>query len=146
MTAPVNFDHLPYWQQQLLSAINSLVDAIVERPFEKSSFSKKNIWALRPILPYVIHETGIQGKYIVLNRDYRPIGIHYDRMVDYKNFPFMHINQSELPLFSESYEHKQSNQIDGRFFNDSCAPWSSRKNAEVLLKRYKHLLHRLQGV
>ena len=146
MNNNINFNHFPYWQQQLLSALNSLEGIIGSRPFEKITFSRKTVKALRPILPYLVHETGIQGKYILLNRDYKPIGIHYDRMVDYKNFPFMHIDQSELAFFSEIYVHKQSNQIDGIFFNGLCTPWSSRKNAEVLLKRYKKLMYRLQGV
>lgn len=140
----INFDHLPYWQQQLVSAINSLEEALAVAPYEKSRFCKKAVWALRPTLPYVLHQTGINGQYILLNRDYRPIGIHYDRWVEYKNLPFMHIGQSETYLFAGSYERKQSNQIDGRFFNDSCAPWGSRKDAEALLERYKHLLISLQ--
>jgi hypothetical protein len=146
MKTTIQLGQLPYWQQQVVSAIYSLEKAVAIVPPNRPYFSKKVLWALRPVLPYVLSETGINGKHILLNRDYNPIGIHYKSMDGYKSYPFMHIDQSYLQLFPESYEyHQQSNNIDGRFFSDSCAPWGSRNNAEGLLKRYKKLLNNLQG-
>ncbi len=143
MSTLPNFDDLPQWQQHIVRAVAELA------PFvdKDARFSRKRIYALRPYLPYVVHTTGIAGTHILLNRDYKPIGLKTTDWVNYDDYPSTHISEAELqrviPFFSY---HQQAHRIEGRFFHDECHPFSTKHAATALSNRLIQLLASLHGV
>ena len=108
------------WKEVFSSAIFALGGAIAPPPAYR--FSKQSIKALRPFLPYCLHETG-RDNFIWVNRDYKPLGIGTDDFVDYQLYPWLHVGKDN-PLA-----------MRGQFwlFGDSNPPWQSKINAERLL-------------
>ena len=135
------FDALPLWQQHIASATKSLQQSAGLKPYVYDKFSAIAVRALRPYLPYVIHVTPITGVHILVNRDYRPLGLDISYCVDYALYPQVHVTDAEVSLITSSFfYHQQSCGIEGPFFNDGCTPWSSKLNAQRLLTRLIELL------
>ena len=73
----IYIESLPFWQQSIISSIKSLQFAAGLDDYDWNRFSKKAILSLRPYIPYVVHGTYETGVYILLNRDYKPIGLNW---------------------------------------------------------------------
>lgn len=141
----ISFDSLPIWQQQIISSIKSLryASGLNGDPWNK--FNKKAIQSLRPYIPYLVHETETPGTYILVNRDYRPLGTNWSNMVDYSAYKHMHISHAEVAQIRPHYFHFQgwANSVDGNFFMDDTAPWISKENAKAVLARLESLISAL---
>ena len=141
MSSLPTFDALPLWQQHVASAAKSLQQSAGLKPYVYDKFSAIAVRALRPYLPYVIHVTPITGVHILVNRNYKPLGLDTCKWVNYALYPQVHITDTEVALIIPSFfNHQQSGQIEGTFFNDGCTPWSSKLNAQRLLTRLIELL------
>jgi hypothetical protein len=143
MSTLPNFADLPQWQQHIARVIKQLI------PFAevRARFNSKAIRALRSDIPYAIHTTDIAGTHVILNRDYKPIGLSTTAWVDYDQYPSAHISDAELkrviPYFTY---HQKSHHIEGRFFQDDCYPWASKKHATALMNLLVKLLASLHRV
>jgi len=141
MSALPKFDALPLWQQHIASAAKSLQQSAGLKKNSYGKFSATAVRALRPYLPYVIHETPITGVHIIVNRNYKPLGLDICNWVDYALYPQVHVTDAELKLITPSFfYHQQSCDIEGIFFNDGCTPWSSKRHAQKLFTRLIELL------
>ena len=141
MSALPKFDALPLWQQHIASATKSLQQSAGLKPYVYDKFSAIAVRALRPYLPYVIHATPITGVHIVVNRDYRPLGLDTSYYVDYGLYPQVHVTGNEMQLMIPSFfYHQKCSGIEGTFFNDGCTPWSSKRHAQALFNRSIKLL------
>ena len=132
---------LPVWQQAIISSIESLnySAGLINK---EDRFNKIATLVLRPYIPYLIHETYLPGIYILLNRDYRPIGLNWFSMVDYEKFPHLHLSASDLSIIKPHYYHFQgwTRSVDGNFFMDGSAPWCSKKDAKALVIRLENII------
>jgi len=141
-----NIDYLPFHVQQIISAISSLKYAAgLTGHIEAERFSRQAVYALRPFIPYVVHETEIPGQYIFLNRDYKPLGIKtFDRVV-YSSYSYMLFGSEELEFIKPHYHLFQgpNNSVDGSFFMDDCSPWIAKKDAATLIHRLEKLISAL---
>lgn len=141
MSSLPKFDTLPLWQQHIASAAKSLQQAAGLKPNSYGKFSAVAVRALRPYLPYVIHETPVTGVHIIVNRDYKPLGLDISYYVNYGLYPQVHVTNTEMKLITPSFfYHQQSCDIEGIFFNDGCTPWSSKRHAQKLFTRLIGLL------
>lgn len=141
-----NMGSLPFHIQQIISAIASLKYAAgLSGHIEDQRFSKKAVYALRPFIPYVVHATQNPGQYILLNRDYKPVGTNTFDMVAYDNYAHALFGLEELALFRLHYylDQRPSNTVDGSFFMDDCPPWQSKQAAANLIQRLEHLVFTL---
>ncbi len=141
MSSLPKFDAIPLWQQHIASAAKSLQQAAGLKPYAYDKFSANAVRALRPYLPYVIHGTQITGIHIIVNRDYRPLGLDISYYVDYGLYPQVHVTDAEVELIIPSFfYHQKCSEIEGTFFNDGCTPWSSKRHAQKLFTRLIRLL------
>ncbi len=141
MSSLPTFDVLPLWQQHIASAAKSLQQSAGLKPNSYGKFSAISVRALRPYLPYVIHITPTAGVHILVNRDYKPLGLDICNWVDYGLYPQVHVTETELKLIIPSFfYHQKCSGIEGTFFNDGCTPWSSKLNAQKLFTRLIELL------
>jgi len=143
-----NIDSLPFHVQQLISAISSLKYAAgLTGHIEAERFSRQAVYALRPFIPYVVHETEVPGKCILLNRDYKPLGIKTFDRVAYSSYSHMLFDSEELELIKPHYYLFQgpNNNVNGSFFMDDCPPWLTKKNAATLIHRLEKLASTLNN-
>ena len=135
------FDALPLWQQHIASAAKSLQQSAGLKPNSHGKFRAVAVRALRPYLPYLIHVTPITGIHILVNRDYKPLGLDISYYVDYGLYPQVHVTNTEMKLIIPSFfYHQKCFEIEGVFFNDGCTPWSSKRHAQKLFTRLIGLL------
>jgi hypothetical protein len=142
----VDISTLPAWQQAIISSINSLSYA-AGLTHHNDRFSKRAVLALRPFIPYLIHGTSVPDQYILVNRDYRPIGLDWSSMVHYEAFTHLHLSKQDIAIIKPNYYHYQgwANHVDGNFFMDGSAPWISKKHAQALIKRLEKVISDLNG-
>ena len=136
---------LPHWQQNIISSIKSLKHAAGIEPYTNSRFNKRAVQSLRPYIPYLIHETLTPGIFILVNRDYRPIGMHWSGMVDYSQYPHLHISATDVAIIKAHYYLYQgwSCSVDGNFFMDGSSPCISKYHAEKLVRRLETIIEAL---
>lgn len=81
-------------------------------------------------LPYAIHPAAIPDQYIVLNRNYKPLGSNAEQWVKYEDFPnrLVHI-PAELFEKLRRFETQCA-----YFFPEKSAPWDSREAARAYVK------------
>ncbi len=135
------FDSLPSWEQFVVTSIRGLQRAAGLRPECPDNFNTRAVLALRSSLPYVVHETPIEGVYILLNRAYKPLGLSPNEQVNYALYDHVHVKAEEVALMKSAFEyHQQSLGIEGRFFSDASNPSQSKANAAKLISRLIGLL------
>jgi len=123
----------PLFIQQLESAIYLLGQVKSSLPSPKSwnMAARQQARLLRIFLPYCIHPSSLEGLSLLLNRNYKPIGVAATEWVDYAEYPFAHFKQSAGTLDE-----------DGRwyFFDDGTAPWESRHGLDRLIGEYESFM------
>jgi hypothetical protein len=107
-----------------LELVKTVIKAFTE-PDEGMPPRKRHrlYYDLRPIIVYTAIE--IDGKYLPLNRDYKPIGLTSGDWVNYSEFPFLLIEKSMI----DTPELEENGVLPKRFylFNDGNTP-IDRKN------------------
>ncbi|WP_150114193.1 hypothetical protein [Polynucleobacter yangtzensis] len=141
----ISIETLPHWQQSIISSINSLKHAAGIESYRNTRFNKKAILSLRPYIPYLIHGTYTPGVFIIVNRDYRPIGMHWSGMVDYDHYPHLHLTPADVAAIKPHYYSYQgwAGSVDGNFFMDGSSPCISKQHAEKLVKRLEKIIETL---
>src|SRR5215831_17480923 len=90
--------------------------------------------AERRLFVYCAHKCR-DGKYILLDRFYKPVGWIGDVWADYEAWPRRFAVQI-TPQMAAKMSYKGSDDVDRIwFFNDSCPPWRDDKNRKAYLKR-----------
>jgi hypothetical protein len=135
------FDSLPLWEQYIVTAIKGLQRAAGLRPDYRDTFNTRAVLALRPSIPYVVHETPIEGVYILLNRAYKPLGLSPNEQVNYALYQHVHVMAAEVERMKGSFEYRQHRLgVEGRFFDDQSDPSQSKTKAAKLISRLIGLL------
>jgi hypothetical protein len=142
---PVRIETLPHWQQAIISSIKSLKFAAGIDDCEWNKFNKKAVQSLRASIPYLVHETDKPGVYILVNRDYRPIGMHWFAMVDYDKYPHLHLSVTDVAIIKPHYCDYQGLVcgVNGNFFLDRRSPCISKKHASALIDRLEYIIQDL---
>jgi hypothetical protein len=89
-------------------------------------------WEMRLWLPYVV-ETAHGTAQLLVNREYKPVGMDTTEHVDYDKFTAFHTKLHAKQI--DAFSHRLTGH--GYLYGDN--PWSSRKAAEMYLKRLKNL-------
>lgn len=127
--------------QSAVAAIENAM-ALVENKLAKPRFNRPRgdspeYLEMRRDLPYCIHETSNPGTWILVNRNYKPLGSNIKtggERVDYDQVKNMHVQ------LSPDIVSKMSSTLgQGYIFNDGGYPWASRKLAEDYLNRLRWL-------
>lgn len=87
----------------------------------------------RSFLPYCIQQVK-PGWYVILNRDYKPLGAPYEFTADYEQF------MVKIPYLTPAKARKMSfNNSSDRsmimLYNDGCIPTLGEQHAEAYFKR-----------
>lgn len=89
-------------------------------------------------LPYCIKKE--KGKYVVLNREYKPIGFRTNLFVDYSDYPIgLNSKIFTKRILDQISIEKEYDKNQVFLYNDKCIPISSRKNMENYLKKLEIL-------
>lgn len=101
----------------------------------KSSTSNYARAYFRLLLPYVIkEEIGRNGDLInvVLNREYKPLGIGKGEVIDYEDFPCL-INKETYSNLKKLIRTQSTHSV--YLYNDGNPPWSSKKDLQEYMSR-----------
>lgn len=129
------------------NAVDFAVDymtRLLEVPRYKIYGAAKVNWEMRCWLPYCVHplqKDTDQQTQILVNRRYKPVGQINDDFAKYEAFTRLHVqlNKEQMLTFSQ-----RSTSL-GFLFSDGYAPWHTRKDAEVYLKRLRVLQAVING-
>lgn len=103
----------------LLQATNKGVDS------SSLAYQEMRAW-----LPYVTQPVG-EGKYLLANRDYDPVGKLASKFSDYQAYPHLHATLSENQLEAIAFRPGER----GAAFNDGTTPWGSPALAAAYVAR-----------
>jgi hypothetical protein len=123
-------------------AIASLESALSVSRYHISGASRDYL-EMRRDMPYLIHETTIPETYILVNRNYKPLGSNQPAGGDwakYEDFTNLHIRLTPAQIasvVSPGYSHG--------LFGDGNPPWSGRKAAQAYLVRLQRLHRHLRA-
>lgn len=112
------------------------LEAILKQPKFRVFTDAPIYWAMRCWLPYVVHPVDEEpSDCIILNRDYKPVGMTAREYVNYEEFPHLHM-KLELDAWRK-FAHKGAQ--DAYLFNDGSRPWLSRQTATAYLDRLRRI-------
>lgn len=115
----------------------SYMQALLQRPRYKVHSSSLAYREMRSWLPYRIHETATPGKWILVNREYGPVGmLKTEKWLDYEDFTNAQIVAMNDEVVALSHPDHESS---GGIFGDGSSPWGSRKDAQMYLNRLQAL-------
>jgi hypothetical protein len=90
-------------------------------------------------LPYCLKRQE-DGRYAILNREYKPVGFFTDDFIKYEDYPVL-VNLKEMtPAKAAKLSHKGEKNIEAIFlYDDSCVPTKSKANMRAFLERLELL-------
>lgn len=89
-------------------------------------------------LPYCVKKQD-DGTYVVLNREYKPLGFKTKEHVKYENYPISVKLSGIGPATAKKLSYKGSTDVDTiYFYNDGCVPTESAANMKAYLERLGH--------
>ena len=112
------------------------VEAVLKQPKFRVFTDAPIYWEMRYWLPYVVHPVADKkGHCIVLNRNYKPVGMASREYVRYEDFPHLH-----MMLEGESWrKFACPGAEDAYLFKDGSRPWLSRQTADAYLDRLRRV-------
>lgn len=104
--------------------------------------------SIRSLLVYCIKKNA-DGTFIILNRDYKPLGISgYMPYIKYEDFQFMHLRPEQVYLTDlETHDHTQAEALYW-LFNDSTYPDSAKTKKlylSMLMKTFPEIKESYDG-
>ena len=116
------------------------MDCLLTVPRFKLHSDAPAYWEMRSWLPYFCQPLE-DGIYIIVNRNYKPVGQVSKDWAKYEEFPYLHARFEDA--LRKRFTVKGSQ--DGYLFNDGCPPWHSRQDATAYLTRLRLLSTELSG-
>lgn len=97
-------------------------------------------------MPYILEKTS-SGKWLILNRDYKPWGlaIDYSHTVDYSQFEIELDGVTEGRLRKMSFDGTVGSR-DIAFYNDGCPPWGNQQCYKDYMDRLGVLLFNIKAM
>ena len=114
------------------------LELALQAPQYRVVFQSLAFMEMRNHFPYRLHETEDEKKWIVVNREYKPVGNNRpDDQVSYQDFHAGHFEISIADAEAVSEPHHLSSHA---LYGDGIAPWHSRTAATAYLGRLRKLL------
>ena len=90
-------------------------------------------------LPYCLIKQS-NGGYVVLNREYKPLGFNTSDRVEYEDYPITTKFKSLTKKVASELSWSKSESLDEIFlYNDATNPLKSKRDMDVYLKRIERL-------
>lgn len=90
-------------------------------------------------LPYCLQKQS-DGRYVVLNRRYKPLGFNTLKHIDYEEYPIcVKLKEIDSKIAANLSWNGDSNTDSIYLYNDGCIPTNSYENMKNYLKRLEIL-------
>lgn len=91
-------------------------------------------------MPYCIQQEE-EGKYVVVNRDYKPLGFNTEKGVSYEKYPIIHRLKDLKPEIAAQISHKNDPSLTSIYlYGDGSVPTESKENWDNYMKRLELLM------
>lgn len=85
-------------------------------------------------MPYCL-KRNVDGTYVVLNREYKPLGFDTKDYISYEDYPIaIKYKISKVTAKKLAYNHEESNHTI-YLYNDGCIPEHSAKNMKAYIDK-----------
>jgi hypothetical protein len=119
-------------------AINLLEQLLAKQRYVIGTGQSRQYLELRRDMPYVIHQTSSPRTYILVNRNYKPLGNNsrtHENYVSYEEHSNGHVFLTRTQIASVVSPGREMG-----LFGDENPPWANRKAATEYLVRLRSLL------
>jgi hypothetical protein len=134
-------DNTPY--ENPIEAIDYAID-ILEATLAKSDNGLEpkyvDLYGLKYYLPYSLESTSVEGRYLLCNRIFKPLGHRDNIWVNYDEYPSLHIYLTDEQLKTSVVGNVANILWDGHY-----TPLNAVGEAYEYLTRLKRLLNILEG-
>jgi hypothetical protein len=91
-------------------------------------------------LPYCIEKCP-DNTWVVLNRQYKPVGFNTDDFISYEQYPVSAKLKGIGPAVANKLSYTGIGNVEGRIYlyNDGCNPTSSKNDMDAYLKKLEIL-------
>ena len=102
------------------------------------------LWDFRSVfMPYCL-EKQEDGKYVVLNREYKPVGFFTKKFIKYSDYPVSVALKGIGPATAKKLSYSGDGNLEKiHLYNDGCVPTQSDQNMQKYLAKLA-ILARLQ--
>jgi len=124
-----------------VSTAISFIENLLSGRWKKIRGESETYSYMRRNMPYVIHRTELDGTFILVNRNYKPVGSELEAgspKVKYEGHTNLHVQLTSRQL--KSIGGGVKNYLFGGGVNP---PWDGRRDAAVYLERLKRLAREL---
>ncbi|MEH6564625.1 MAG: hypothetical protein V7756_04790 [Halopseudomonas sp.] len=81
------------------------------------------------------------GRYVLLNRNYKPVGFFTGEWIDYENYPIGVKLKGMTPAKAAELDHAGRDNVEAIFlYNDGCIPTDSSEHMQSYLQRLAILM------
>lgn len=135
-------------ENQIVRTIQGAIAHLEKDTTNQYKYSTSNVARsfLRILMPYAItKEYDMEGKeiFVILNREYKPLGIGKGDNVHYQEYPCL-ISKKTLEKIKESpLENHTDNSRLITLYHDGNSPWSSKKNLQKYISQTQILISAL---
>jgi len=92
------------------------------------------------MIPYCIHQEA-DGKFVLVNRDYKPVGFNTSKGISYKEYPIIYKLKGLTPDIAARISHKNDLGLTSIYlYGDGSVPTDSKDNWEKYMERLKLLM------
>lgn len=91
----------------------------------------------RTHFPYCIQ--AVHYGYVLLNRDYKPIGFMTNDWLNYNSYPIQFDTKSFKSSVVQNLSWEGNTEFPIFLYSDACSPWSSKANETAYFDRLKIL-------
>lgn len=89
-------------------------------------------------MPYCLKKQD-DGCYVVLNREYKPLGFDTDEYLKYEDYPILVKYKITKAKIKQLSVHPEDNSEDFYLYNDGCLPEHNKKNMDAYLEKLRIL-------
>lgn len=114
------------------------LETVLGKRWKRIDVDSETYNILRRDCPYVIQETTSEGTFILMNRNYKPLGSNLETgspRVKYENYPNLHVRLTPDQIKWVT-GHPSASYLFGEQVNP---PWASRADAEKYLAKLREL-------
>jgi len=119
---------MPSYNEYSIELIRTTINILITHNTTKKPRDLYEI--LKPMLVYCIRKVG--DRYLLLNREYKPLGLERGAWADYEQYPFLTLSKEQINFSKIPYQGTH-------LFNDSTCPSHGKEMREKYINTLREV-------